>query len=606
MKDDKTGMPLNVAKILDAAQQREEKAADDWLANFSKKSEEALAKRAAEKKTAGPPDEKALIEALARKDHTEYDRMRSGVAETLGIRVGTLDDKVAEVRRKRAKSKSEAPAIDAAKAAAAAGDLTTEPDVLVRFGKAVESAGLVGETNNAKVLYLALTSRLFERPVSVAVKGVSAGGKSYTVESVLKFFPASAFFARTGFSEKALYFSEEDFRHRFIVLFEAVGMESDYLSYVIRTLLSENRLSYELPVKTEEGMKPQVLEKEGPTGLITTTTAAKLHPENETRLLSLGVTDTKQQTKAVMYTLAAEKGAGFDYAPWQSLQEWLSTGERRVSVPYARWLVDKIPPVAVRLRRDFGMLLSLIRAHALLHRESRNKDEQGRIVASEADYAGVYCLVEKLFAEGVEATVPATVRETVEAVQECLAAGGTGKTAEGVPTISLTALAAALGLDKNSAHHRVRKATGAGYLVNLESRRGRPAQIVLADPLPDENAVLPEPGALERWSDFRGDTQGKVYSTAAGNGRPVINQGVRGDAQEGIPPSPIHPPSNSSNTPIVISTDSNGDGLDVPPWGPFSRWPEDGLDIPPALLREVPLDRRPALGPEGDCLDDLV
>jgi hypothetical protein len=392
MKDDKTGMPLNVAKILDAAEQREEKIADDWVASFSKRSQEALAKRAAEAKTAAPPNEKAVFEALSRKDGVEYDRVRSEVAETLGIRVGTLDDRVAQVRTTRASS--EAPVIDAAQASAIAGDLTTEPEVLVRFGKAVESAGLVGETNNAKVLYLALTSRLFEKPVSVAVKGVSAGGKSYTVESVLKFFPASAFFARTGFSEKALYFSEEDFRHRFIVLFEAVGMESDYVSYVIRTLLSENRLSYELPMKTEEGLKAQVLEKEGPTGLITTTTAAKLHPENETRMLSLGVLDTRQQTKAVMSTLAAEESAGLDYAPWQAFQEWLTTGERRVVVPYALWLANKIPPVAVRLRRDFGVLLSLIRAHALLHRETRNKDAQGRIVAAPADYAAVYHLVE--------------------------------------------------------------------------------------------------------------------------------------------------------------------------------------------------------------------
>jgi hypothetical protein len=47
--------------------------------------------------------------------------------------------------------------------------------------------------------------------------------------------------------------------------------------------------------------------------------------------------------------------------------------------------------------------------------------------------------------------------------------------------------------------------------------------------------------------------------------------------------------------------------LNDPPWGPFSLWPDDGLDIPPSLLRvaEVPLDRRPALGPEGDSLDDL-
>src|SRR5262245_33285991 len=78
----------------------EEKAADDWLAAFAKKSNEALARRAAEKQTAAPPNEKALVEALARKDHTEYDRMRSEVAETLGIRVGTLDDKVELIRKK--------------------------------------------------------------------------------------------------------------------------------------------------------------------------------------------------------------------------------------------------------------------------------------------------------------------------------------------------------------------------------------------------------------------------------------------------------------------------------------------------------------------------
>jgi hypothetical protein len=78
----------------------EQKAADEWLAAFTKKSNEALAKRAAEKQTAPLPNEKALVEALASKNHTEYDRMRSELAETLGIRVGTLDDKVGAIRKK--------------------------------------------------------------------------------------------------------------------------------------------------------------------------------------------------------------------------------------------------------------------------------------------------------------------------------------------------------------------------------------------------------------------------------------------------------------------------------------------------------------------------
>jgi hypothetical protein len=72
---------------------------------------------------------------------------------------------------------------------AAAGDLLFAPDILTRFGAEVESAGLVGETSNAKILYLTLTSRLFQQPVSIAIKGVSSGGKSVTVERVLEFFP---------------------------------------------------------------------------------------------------------------------------------------------------------------------------------------------------------------------------------------------------------------------------------------------------------------------------------------------------------------------------------------------------------------------------------
>jgi putative DNA primase/helicase len=81
-----------------------EKAADDWLTAFAEKSKAALVERDAKKQTEKPaaprPDDKVLIEALARKDHTEYDRVRSELAETLGIRVGTLDDKVEAIRKK--------------------------------------------------------------------------------------------------------------------------------------------------------------------------------------------------------------------------------------------------------------------------------------------------------------------------------------------------------------------------------------------------------------------------------------------------------------------------------------------------------------------------
>jgi len=39
-------------------------------------------------------------------------------------------------------------------------------------------------------------------------------------------------------------------------------------------------------------------------------------------------------------------------------------------------------------------------------------------------------------------------------------------------------------------------ATDRGYLVNRETRRGRPARIVLGDSMPEMVKLLPEPGEL--------------------------------------------------------------------------------------------------------------
>jgi hypothetical protein len=53
-------------------------------------------------------------------------------------------------------------------------------------------------------------------------------------------------------SEKALAYSDEDFRHRFIVIYEAAGLASDFGSYLIRSLLSEGRIDYEFAEKPKK------------------------------------------------------------------------------------------------------------------------------------------------------------------------------------------------------------------------------------------------------------------------------------------------------------------------------------------------------------------
>ena len=395
--------------------------------------------------------------------------------------------KEAESWKERRRAEIEA---QSRRAWAACKDLVLVPNILERFARDLTRSGVAGESRVAKLLYLAVTSRLLGRPVSVAVKGPSSGGKSYLTERVLGFFPESSFYALTAMSEHALAYSEEPLSYRFLVIYEAAGMNSDFQTYLIRSLLSEGKVRYETVEKTSEGMKPRLIERAGPTGLIITTTLTRLHPENETRMLSLAVTDTRQQTRDIMAALANEAGGHPpDFNAWHSLQEWLVAAEHRVAVPYAGELAAAIPPVAVRLRRDFGALLNLIRAHAILHQASRERDTDGRIVATLEDYARVRELVADLVSEGIEATVPATVRETVEMVKRLRD--------ETEKDVTIAALAEELKLDKSAAWRRVRSAMDRGYLENQEDRKGRPARLVVGDDLPDEIEILPTPERLQ-------------------------------------------------------------------------------------------------------------
>ena len=305
----------------------------------------------------------------------------------------------------------------------------TDQDILRRMVVCTRVCmGLIGENRAAKLTYLALTSRLLGEPVNIAVKGLSSSGKSYTVECVIRLFPPEAVYTMTAMSERALIYLDEPLEHRTVVLFEAVALrenrekaDGDMAAYIIRSLLSEGRIEYPVVIRDEDGhLHTEKLVKEGPTNLITTTTAVSLHGENETRLLSVPSNDSKEQTRAVMITSAEEKKrADADLADWHDLQRWLAAdGRRDVVIPYAGCVAWQIPPDAVRLRRDWNAVRSLIRAHALIHQLNRDTDGQGRVVAALEDYTAVRSLTGDLIAEAIGATVRPTVRETVGAVAE--------------------------------------------------------------------------------------------------------------------------------------------------------------------------------------------
>jgi len=372
--------------------------------------------------------------------------------------------------------------------------LAKEPDILARFVEDLEQRGVVGEDRAAKLQYLVITTRVLEEPVSAITHGPSGSGKSWLTTNTQKFFPEEAFHIITTMSDGILARGTAPLQHKFLVFLEADGM-SEKVALILRTLLSEGQVIADILVPSDdEGWIEKRFVREGPTGLLMTTTKLWVHNENETRVLKIPTNDSPEQTKQTMRASTRKyrpetrkKEKAVDLAPWHALHAWIEAGECLVDIPYADKLVSLIPPVAVRLRRDISALLRLISAHALLHHANRKRNAEGWVVATLDDYEAVRELVHDIMAEGVSLRVSAAVRETVAAVETLVGPRDKPRLTKGV---TFDEIGEVLGCGPDAAKRRVDDAMSKGFLKdqrNLPAEKRQPARIVIGSPIPEDD-----------------------------------------------------------------------------------------------------------------------
>jgi phage/plasmid primase-like uncharacterized protein len=447
-------------------------------------------------------------------DPAAYSRLRERLTGLKKVRIdirgldaavkqGVEELKKAAARAKAQKATTQSkPDIDAL--ARSAKDIIASKDVLGLFGKAFARA-YAGEGNNAKLLYLIATSRLFSfsETMHAALKGTSAIGKSALADRVLRFQPEEDVIAFTAMSEKALLYYEDGFEHKILFMGEAhETKDTEFQDYCIRELVSAGRLRYDAAMKVGDEIKTVTIKKEGPVTFIVTTTRVSLNFENETRLLSLELDDSEKQTRCAMRMIARVRGLNeslddVDFTPWCDFQRWLAAGETRVCVPFAPELSDLIPAKAVRVRRDLSQLIVAIKAHALLHREHRARTEVGEVIATiEDDYRVVRELMADILAEASEIKVSRADHETVEAVERAQPERGESNT-QGATVADVKKV---LKRDDETVRRRLIKCVKLGLLNNLNAGKGkgRTGRYVVVGSAGKPAEALPTPEALAK------------------------------------------------------------------------------------------------------------
>lgn len=289
-----------------------------------------------------------------------------------------------------------------------------DPALLHRLLLASEEYGHVADRQNVAALHLALATAK-QMPAAVIVKGVSSSGKNHLVDAVRRVWPDDLVIWRSGMSPRALVYSGEDLRHRFLVLAEAHAIQGEIGVFLLRSLISERRLSYETVI---DG-KAVKLEKEGPTGMVVTTTRSFLDAELETRCWTLESKDDPEYNRAAIASIAAQNSGAqppIDERLRAGLGWLLLAGDVAVDISFARWLGDRAPYALAESKRLFERLLAVVAASAWLYQRQRGRNEDGKIVANVADYAIARGLFGPSFKAG-SAGMTEAQRVVYEAVQ---------------------------------------------------------------------------------------------------------------------------------------------------------------------------------------------
>jgi len=250
-------------------------------------------------------------------------------------------------------------------------DLLKSPTLLNRILDDYHRCGVVGETTNKLVGYLAAVSRKLDKPLAVIIQSTSAAGKSALMDAVLSFMPEEEriqYSAMTG--QSLFYMGETNLKHKILAIAEEEG--ASQAAYALKLLQSEGQLTIASTGKDPDSGKHVTHEYkvEGPVMIFSTTTAIDIDEELLNRCLVLTVDEDRAQTKAIHDLQRYE----------ETLEGLLATQQRedilrvhrnaqrllkplKVVNPYAKHLT--FMDNKTRTRRDHKKYLTLIRSITL-------------------------------------------------------------------------------------------------------------------------------------------------------------------------------------------------------------------------------------------------
>jgi len=332
--------------------------------------------------------------------HSQSDRLIKQAAEKLEISSSIVTEAITGLtkeletyrgQKREEKRKSEQVKEQQGKDLFSRDEMQAARDFLSRSGLTERThalfggLGLIGEQDNATLLFFIFLTRFFKNPLHAIVMGSTGSGKTYLLQGVAAAVPRQHIHVTTSLSENTLYYTPQDFlKHKILLQEDLDGAYSALLP--LRELMSNQSISrFSTKTNSHTGDSKQVyLHVEGPVCVAGATTRDKIYEDNANRSFLLQIEENPRHEAEVLEYQGKIAAGLVNIKKYEGSINLLKACQLliepvEVIIPFAPKL--ELPPHVFKKMRTKNHYLTLIKAVTLWnqHQRKRTTDREGNI-----------------------------------------------------------------------------------------------------------------------------------------------------------------------------------------------------------------------------------
>lgn len=297
-------------------------------------------------------------------------------------------DKLIEVGKREYQSKRATVALTPEKQKKCI-DFLSSGNLIEKLDQQIEKAGVVGEENTRKLLFVLATTYKMNNPLHALVQGSSGSGKSHLINTIAECFPPEDRISMTRVTSKSFYhYTKDELVDKLLLIQDYDGLDEE-AQYAFRELQSAGTVHSSTIHKDRFGnLKSTLKTVKSNFASLLATTKAEIYYDNMSRCLVTGIDESDEQTKRIIQYQNQKLAGIIDEKDEREAKEFLQNCIRTLKVydvvnPYA----DKIqlPIEAKSLRRLNSHYQAFVKQITILNQHQRRKDEKSRLIAEPQD-----------------------------------------------------------------------------------------------------------------------------------------------------------------------------------------------------------------------------